>query len=69
MDTKSYTPLMSAVSAGHVVAFNTLLKRGSSIDDVDQDGKTVVHLAMVENSVGVLEVRITNFFTESLSTR
>lgn len=55
-DTESYTPLMLAAVAGHVEAFNVLLRRGSAIDETDEDGKTVVHLAAEENRVEILMV-------------
>jgi ankyrin repeat protein len=55
-DTESYTPLMLAAVAGHMEAFNVLLDRGSAIDETDEDGKTVVHLAAEKNHVGILMV-------------
>ena len=56
LDTESYTPLMIAASEGHVEAFNILLQKDSAIDETDEDGKTVVHLAAEENHVEILKV-------------
>lgn len=55
-DTQSYTPLMIAAVEGHVDAFELLLVRGSPIDDVDENGRTVLHLAAQKNHVEVLQV-------------
>lgn len=55
-DTESFTPLMLAAAAGHLEAFNVLLDRGSAIDETDEDGKTVVHLAAEKNHVEILMV-------------
>ena len=57
-DTESYTPLMSAVQAGHVEAFKVLLSKDSAIDETDEDGKTIVHLAAEGNHVDILKVSV-----------
>ena len=57
-DTESYTPLMSAVKAGHVEAFKVLLHRDSAIDETDEDGKTIVHLAAEGDHVNILKVSV-----------
>ena len=59
-DTESYTPLMLAVQAGHMAAFDVLLRRGSVIDDSEGDGKTIVHLAAEEDHVDILKVCVYN---------
>lgn len=56
LDTESYTPLMVAASEGHQEAFIALVKRGAAIDDADEDGKTIVHLAAERNHCEVLRV-------------
>lgn len=55
-DTEAFTPLMIAAGAGHADAFNVLLKRGAAIDDTDENGKTVVHIAAEANHVAILRV-------------
>ena len=47
---------MLAAVDGHMDAFNVLLEKGSAIDETDEDGKTVVHLAAEENHVEILRV-------------
>ena len=49
---------MLAVLEGHVEAFTALLSRNSAIDETDEDGKTVVHLAAERNHLNVLKVRL-----------
>ena len=47
---------MRAASKGHLEAFNALLRRGADIDDENEDGETVVHLAARGNHAEVLKV-------------
>ena len=56
-DIDSLTPLMVAAQAGHVEAFNFLLNKNSAIDETDDEGRTVIHLAAKENRVEVLTVQ------------
>ena len=55
-DTEARTPLMLATSEGHVEAFVALVERGASIDDVDKNGATVVHMAARANHTNLLAV-------------
>ena len=55
-DTESYTPLMVAAAAGHTEAFNFLLEKNSAIDDVEKEGKTILHMAARENHISILKV-------------
>ena len=54
----SNTPILLAARAGHVEAFKVLLNRGSQIDDLNDRGKSVLHLAAENNHVEVLKVII-----------
>ncbi len=47
---------MLAAEAGHMDAFHILILRGSSIDEADENGKTVLHHAAEKNHVDVLRV-------------
>ena len=52
---------MIAANAGHVEAFNALLKRGAALDETDEDGKTIVHLAAESNHVAILRVQLITY--------
>ena len=47
-----------AAYKGHIEAFEALLELTASIDDVDEDNKTAVHLAAEQNHPDLLDVRI-----------
>ena len=49
---------MIAASEGHLDAFHALVQRGAAIDDADEDGKTILHLAAQKNHCEVLRVCI-----------
>ena len=56
-DAESYTPLMVAAAAGHTEAFNILLEKNPAIDDVEKEGKTILHMAARKNHISILKVR------------
>jgi len=58
LDKYSFTPLMMAAYKGHIEAFQALLELKANIDDVEENNKTVVHLAAEQNHSVLLDVRI-----------
>ena len=55
-DAKGVTPLMQAVSHGHVPAAEVLLERGAEINARDRGGITPVMLAVISEQVEALEL-------------
>ncbi len=49
---------MIAATAGHVEAFNALLGKGAAIDETDENGKTILHLAAEQNHVSIIRVKL-----------
>ena len=47
---------MLAAYKGNIPAFEALLEQKANIDDIDEDSKTVVHLATEENHAELLKV-------------
>ena len=56
VDKESYTPLMLAAYKGNIPAFKALLDRKANIDDIDENSKSVVHLAAEQDHAELLKV-------------
>ena len=55
VDKESYTPLMLAAYKGNIPAFKALLDRKANIDDIDENSKSVVHLAAEQDHAELLK--------------
>ena len=58
IDEKGRTPLLIATENGKAEAVIELLENGADVEEVDYEGKNVVHFIVIHGYVNMLKVRI-----------